>query len=199
VGDRTIEIKIHDKKGLCSIGIKEEESDCGNIYQKTLIASVWKDFRSERDSCSNEVCNCSAMNIPVWSSEENAKQTIANEFIHTLEWLTDTPISIPWKKKSWRRGFWQGRLLAAKNYDNIVKTNRVYLDRFLDIYGENLENADNLRHTMDARFEKAEIIYNDAIFRAELESKTRDTDYKLIAIWVAVAGLALRLIIDILW
>jgi len=197
---KTIEIKIHDKKGLCSIEIAGEKSDREDVYQRILIATVWEEFRSGIDSCSNDVCDCSAMDIPVWSSEKDVKQKIAEEFIRTLEWLTDTPISIKWdeKKAGWARREWKKRLLAAKKYDNITKTNRIYLERFLEIYSKDLNDADDLRDTMDARSEKAAMIYEDAIFKAELGFRTLTTNYTLFAISVAVAGLLLRFFTDIL-
>lgn len=139
------------------------------------------------------------MNAPVWSSEENAGQKIAEEFIRTLEWLTDSPISIPWEEtewwRKWRRIVWRERLLAARKYDNIAKTNHTYLERFLEIYSEKLKDVNDLRNTMNARSEKAAIIYDDAMFKAELGFKTLTTNYTLFAISIAAASLVARLIL----
>jgi hypothetical protein len=51
-----VEINIHDKNGICSLEIIENNAEY-DIREK-----VWEEFRTMLDACSNSVCDCSAMN-----------------------------------------------------------------------------------------------------------------------------------------
>jgi len=189
---KDIEIKIHDEGGLCSIGIVGERSDHENTDQVALIASVWKYFRSNLDSCSEGVCDCTAMNAPVWSSKECVERDIAEIFLRTLEWRTDSPISLRWKgfrlkwRKSWRE---------VERYNGVTKTNSLYMGRFLEIYSARLTGFEcELKKTMDARSDKAEIIYDFSAFEADLNFKTfRIMIAVSVGLGVAVLTIILRL------
>jgi len=195
-------IKIHDDKGICSLKI---EKNVHKLNERILITSVWKDFRSLLDSCSNDVCDCSAMDKPVRSSEKDVKKAIAGAFITTMELLTDSPVYTETKRKKWKRvkeGIWrkewEKRLVSAMRLCNVSKTNHVYFKGFLEIYSGCLEDSGRLEKIMDARYEKAKIVYEDTMRRSELGFKKLSSNYTLMAISVAVATLAVRLIMEFL-
>ena len=193
-------IKIYDDKGICSLKI---ENNIHNLNERILITDVWKDFRSILDSCSNDVCDCSAMDKPVRSSEKDVRTAISGAFIVAMELLTDSPIYTETKRKRWKRvkeGIWrkewEKRLVSAMRLCNVSKTNHVYFKGFLEIYGGCLEDADRLEKIMDARYEKAKIVYEDTMRRSELGFKKLSSNYTLMAISVAVATLVVRFILE---
>ena len=177
-----IEIAIHNNAGICSLKITETDIEPENIIdRKKLIGSVWEDFRSMLDSCSDEPCLCTAMSLPIESDASDVEMNIAKRFIDTMEAITDTGSYIEIGKRITPKGY-RNAMSAAMHMCNISKTNELYFRRFLDICIGKLknekikENEIELRKLMDARFGKAEIVYEDIMRRSESVSKKMSED-----------------------
>jgi hypothetical protein len=68
---------------------------------------------------------------------------------------------------------WKEQFIAASDICNLSKTNKVYFERFLDIYGNRLKgDSASFGKIMDARFEKTKIVYEEIMRRSDFEFKS---------------------------
>jgi len=186
----TIEIRPRGEGGICRLEMTVETND--PVVRNVWASKMWKRFRATLDSCSTGICLCTAMDNPV-EDTEHVEASLANAFINTMEIISDSGapsnnlhkfIRLTEEKKNTtkkeelenlkkRLKEWQTLFTSASNICNVSKTNKVYFDRFMDIYNDELKGArDNFKRIMDARYEKAEIIFEELLRRAEFEYKT---------------------------
>ena len=173
------EINIRDKEGICSIHIVEKTTEDVDVW----VNNVWKEFRTIFDSCSNEVCDCSAMDYPIESNESSVEKSIAEAFVDTMEDITDVVTYVKGAEAKTPKN-WEGLMHRAMNMCNISRTNQVYFERFLIIYGEKFTDEEKTYFTgiMDARCEKAEIVYEHRMRRSELGYKKTSSDIALVSL-----------------
>ena len=167
----TVEIIIRGKRGICSLRIidtiveNEEE-------RHVMMVNAWREFRSMLDSCSDEPINCVAMDRPILTEGSCVEQSVVREFIDTMEGISDTGTYI--RPISGKLEYWEQRMKGAIKTYNLTRVNHLYGTRFLDLYAEELEDdIDRLRRTMDVRYRKAEVVYENIMSLSEAEYKSK--------------------------
>ena len=170
------EIDIRDERGICSIRIIEKTTEGAEVWAN----NVWKEFRSIFDSCSNEVCDCSAMDYPIESDGSGVERSIVKAFIDTAEDITDVVTYVKGAEAKTPEN-WEELMHRAMNMCNISKTNQIYCRSFLTMYYEKFTDEERTYFTdvMDARCEKAEMVYEHRMRSSELGYKKTSSDIAL--------------------
>ncbi|MDR0778711.1 MAG: hypothetical protein LBE48_04665 [Methanomassiliicoccaceae archaeon] len=203
----TVEINILDDGGVCSLCIKHAKISVNADVERVWIGEVWKEFRRILDGCSNTVADCTAMfpicvdPFPDLPSRDapppSIHKEIAVKFIETIERDTDAgnhiiyPIINNAKIKTLED--WKSLWDKSKELYNRTRSNRLYFERFMEIYWVVFvpEEADNLHKMMDARYEKASIIYDDSMRKTEFGYKKVADEIGRRRFYVACASLVL--------
>jgi hypothetical protein len=210
----TVEIKILDEGGLCSLCIKHAKMRMNATAERIWLGEVWKEFRRIMDGCSNTACDCTSMS-PIFigqSSGDGAPygkpsihKEMAEKFIETIERDTDVgnhiinPLIDNNKRKTLED--WKNLWDRSKELYNRIESNRLYFERFVEIYWVMFvpEEADNLRKIMAARYEKARIIYDDTMRMAEFGYKKVADEIGRRRFYVACASLVLAVLAILLY
>jgi len=171
--DGKVEISIHDKGWICSV--KAETKIENEVYRDVWLNYVWGKFRGMLDSCSKDICNCTAMNRLVEADARSVEHKIIQAFIDTLENITDAVVYIDSTSQAGqdRPEKWEERMKNAIIISSDAKTNHIYGTRFLEIYDKKFkpEEMASLKKTLDARCQKAVMVYDSKIRLAEVDFK----------------------------
>ena len=167
----TVEIVICDPNGMCLINVETEIDK--TAFERIWLSGIWKEFREIMDSCSKELCDCSAMDRPIRTDASDAEQKMADAFIDTMEEISDSLTYV----KDERTGSMKlqieiltDQMQRLIELYNRAKINHLYGTRFMEmhsaVFGE--EKRASLEKLMDARCRKAEIIYEGKMRRLQV-------------------------------
>jgi len=187
------------KKSLCRV-------DLIGCDDGSWIDVVWKDFRRILDSCSTELCNCTAMDSLVRVEEgENKMEEIAKAFIYAMEFTSDGATYIRRDFLHFKRlrealirpAVWANQVKVSTILHNNVKINHLYGKRFMELFSDRFDSQKriSMERLMDVRYRKAEIVYEGRMAVAETKFKRSSMTYTLVSIFVAIVlgGAALLL------
>ena len=194
-------IKFRDESGICSLAVEADFAE--EQLAEILLSNVWKEFRAIMDSCSKEICDCSAMNRPVKADGSNVELSIVNAFIDAMEEMSDTATYIEERKGDQKESleFLAGRMEEAITKCNAAKINHLYGTRFLEIHSSKFSKDERIlfKKIMNARCQKAEIVYEGMMRLSEIQFKkhsAKTTNRSLVvaavSVFVAMAALAMH-------
>jgi len=195
----TIEIDILNEGGICSLRITENKikSDKGT---KIWVGEVWAGFRKMVDGCSETVCDCTAM-VPVYlGQDQSVYERIAEMFIETIGNEADFACRIVGRiineKNEKSLDNWEALWDKSRKLQNVSKANRLYFERFLDIYKDEFspQELDELRKMMNAGFERAKIAYDDNMRESEFGFKRESDKLNRRRFYIALASLVIAVL-----
>ena len=188
----TVEIKIRDENGICSL-----ENKCDN----DVLDDVWSEFRWVLDGCSRTVCDCAAMGTLVDRSD-SVERSIARLFIDSIESDCDGLIHViePWFSDAKSLNEWKNLLKVTQEVHDLSSSNRLYFGRFLELYSDAFsdEDKEDLNREINARYDKVNIAYDHIVFESEQKYKERADTHTIRSIWVAIFMVSSSLIVGIL-
>ncbi|MCL2148466.1 MAG: hypothetical protein FWH47_03910 [Methanomassiliicoccaceae archaeon] len=181
-----------DGRGMCSLCIAETEVE-SDMTTEVRLQKVWKEFRKMLDSCSDEICDCIAMNQPIWSDATRIEQSIADAFVSMMEEISDAGAYIPinFVEGPETPEHWAYRMGEAIKVCNIAKINHLYGVRFMEIYIDKFEVSRRvaIKKIMDTRRLKAETIYEAVTRLSEVRFKKHSNDVSTLSLNTAVESL----------
>ncbi len=134
-----MEIEAKDDSGLCVLYDNIMESDDGHYNIESTYEAVWTTFRELVDS-SSEIYRCTSMDRPIKITnvcnrpEYNCMcNAIATRFINALESITDVNIYVDVSPHE--------RAKMELDLDSVIRTNILYLERFVDLYASSLKEG----------------------------------------------------------
>lgn len=131
--------------------------------------ALWVEFRKMIDGCS-EGCPCTAMDSPIpYTDGSNPFDLIAQKFVRSLESTADS-------------GFYASALgdespsSVAKRAlmdETVNRSNVLYFQRYIDMYGDRTPNPDDYRSQISCRKDKSDLArhYYSEIHRIESEDR----------------------------
>jgi hypothetical protein len=133
----TMEIHIEDDRGLCSLNI-EESKFTDEFDTEVWVDSVWMEFRRMLDSCSGDLCDCSAMDQVIYADERVAVKELTQRFVDTMEWASDSMTYVELDEMMTHL-YWDGpdawarRMRETVRMFSLAEINHLYGTRFLEI------------------------------------------------------------------